>query len=253
MSLHHCRDSNGKLAVHPLEEFYPNAYSRRTTILPQIEETTIASRLDYDAMPFDSMNRDAASETIAAFTCPSTPLSSSFKALDAPMGKPTDRSLGRTDYEHVFIVATEVTVPSQIATYTAIPGAWFGKSNYEVGDPHARHPFEYESKNARNGASIKWIADGLSKTVMLVEKAGQRRWHDTQYGAKTSIDAGGAWIEGERGALAKHPINESNYSGLFAFHPSGAHVVMCDGSAQLLSMGLDVDVLVHLCARSDGQ
>ncbi|MCA9148460.1 MAG: DUF1559 domain-containing protein [Planctomycetales bacterium] len=90
MSLHHCRDSNGKLAVHPLEEFYPNAYSRRTTILPQIEETTIASRLDYDAMPFDSMNRDAASETIAAFTCPSTPLSSSFKALDAPLGKPTD-------------------------------------------------------------------------------------------------------------------------------------------------------------------
>lgn len=253
-SMHHFRDDNGKLSMLPLEKHFPSSYSWRTLILPHIDGSSASDRLDYHVSPWDKKNRDAAGAAIPVFLCPSTALPKrTFEVLDAPLGNPTGRILGETDYEHVFIVATESSMPREISTRTAIPGAWFGKVTYKVGDPHGTGPFEYESKGTRKGASLNWITDGLSKTVMLVEKAGQRRCHATEFGVPTPADRGGAWIEGELGAVAKHAINQSNFSGLYALHPGGAHGVLCDGSARLLSTDLDVDLLVHLCARADGQ
>jgi prepilin-type N-terminal cleavage/methylation domain-containing protein/prepilin-type processing-associated H-X9-DG protein len=48
-------------------------------------------------------------------------------------------------------------------------------------------------------------------------------------------------------------INCSNDTGLYAFHPNGANVVMCDGSVHFLSANISLRTMIGLVTRANGE
>ena len=189
---------------------------------------------------------------IPLFQCPVTPgFPRSYPAVDIA-GITLDASHGAADYEHLHFVSRETTELGLIAhSNAASPGAWFGLGRW----PELRRdsdPLTHERRGARGPASLSWIHDGLSNTVLVIEKAGNRINLPHPNCESVHWGIGGAWALSELGGLAKHSINESAFSGVYSFHPSGAQVLMCDGSSRFLAEQVSPDIVVALCSRSDG-
>lgn len=110
----------------------------------------------------------------------------------------------------------------------------------------------WERSGARDAAKLSSVSDGLSRTVLVAEKAGWPKTFikgvDTH--PDTGNDMGGAWVAGELGGFGKIGINESNFGGIYSFHPSGAHVLMADGSVRLLDTDTPLQIIVELCSRA---
>lgn len=242
------QDESGKMHSLPDLSFSPYSFSWRTTVLPQLDYQNLHDALDYDLAPLHATNRVAASSVIPVFQCPTTPANPrSYEALDGSGGQPLGTFLGATDYEHVQFVGTQATEPGSIDHFTALPGAWYGLSDWDV----TRPPRAFELRGARDSAKFSWIRDGFSNTILVCEKAGQQLNYPRI--GPAAFDLGGAWVQCELGGLAKHAINEHNFSGMYSFHPDGVNVVMCDGSTRFLAQDLSPEIIVALCSRSGGE
>ena len=245
------QDASGNSLSNPDLSLSPYSFSWRTTLLPQLEFQDLNSELDYDLAPFSSANQQVISKVIPVFQCPSTPNSPrSYEALDGVGGPALGTLLGATDYEHVQFVGTRETPLGQIDHTTALPGAWYGLNDWE--EPRASRPARaFELRGSRDSAKLAWIRDGLSNTILVIEKAGQRANHPGV--EPITFDLGGAWALAELGGIAKHSINENNFSGMYSFHPSGSNVLMCDGSTRFLNENSSLELIVGLSSRSGGE
>ena len=113
------------------------------------------------------------------------------------------------------------------------------------------------------------ITDGLSKTLLYAEFAGRPdHWI---LGQQQATNAGlqwpnwwGPWASYNSsifktwsgdGMTAGGPctINCNNNWGIYAFHPTGAHIVLCDGSVQFLNTDLDRDIFAGLVTKAGGE
>ena len=248
-------DDSGAPQSVPSTWLFRNSFSWRTTILPFIEHQTLHDSFDYDLHPLHPTNHQGLSEVIPLFQCPTTPGAlRSYPAIDVSggyPGVPLNASVGAADYEHVHFVSKETTEPGTIAHDNAEPGAWFGIGTWNVRSQDAQPP-THERRGARGPASLSWIRDGLSNTALVIEKAGNRINLPDPDAETDVFGVGGAWALGELGGIAKQPINESKFSGMYSFHPGGAQVLMCDGSVCFLADEVTPNVVVELCGRSDG-
>jgi prepilin-type processing-associated H-X9-DG protein len=126
---------------------------------------------------------------------------------------------------------------------------------------------EYIKIKATSG-KLKWIVDGLSKTILVCERAGRPesiigRQRQEHVGSWVS-----AWIiHGGRGAIwtrrdvsdlfgffdtefLERPVNFSNSQQIFSFHRGGAHVSMCDGSVRFLSEDSSAEAVFAMATRN---
>ena len=78
------------------------------------------------------------------------------------------------------------------------------------------------------------VADGLSSTILLAEAHLQPEVLATPTWIQPHLF--GPWLSVENGSfnLWHLPVNVNNVFGIYAFHPAGANVAMCDGSVQFL-------------------
>lgn len=116
---------------------------------------------------------------------------------------------------------------------------------------------------------VSAITDGLSSTLLFAEFAGRPdHWI---MGRQQPTNAGLQWANwwgpwasynssifktwSGDGMTPGGPctINCNNNWGIYAFHPSGAHIVLCDGSVQFLSTDLDRDIFAGLVTKSGGE
>lgn len=81
------------------------------------------------------------------------------------------------------------------------------------------------------------ITDGLSHTIVVAEDTG-RGWKKH-----------GEWANGENIFLQEGPPNLTNNNEMFAEHPAGLNVALCDGSVRFLAETIDLDSLTALCTR----
>lgn len=128
------------------------------------------------------------------------------------------------------------------------------------------------------GAKLRWITDGLSKTILVMEQAGKPI---RIFGSATDPGGSGfdAWIRSSsnihrarmdnlfvrsqvnvispslqnQSVELKGPVNFSNYYQIYSFHPSGAHVSMCDGSVKFLSRKSSAEAVFALATRSGSE
>jgi len=135
-------------------------------------------------------------------------------------------------------------------TTATVPCAWLGQAGRRESDTDDRWVVE----KMRKPAKLLWVTDGTSKTILIRELAG-RPWfvHGPKIEKETYtwswIDyqpSEGLWIIPRKGPA----VNLTNTStSFFAFHPTGAHVSMCDGSVRMLSADTSREVLFELASR----
>ncbi|MEM9659597.1 MAG: DUF1559 domain-containing protein, partial [Planctomycetota bacterium] len=114
--------------------------------------------------------------------------------------------------------------------------------------------------------SFKDVTDGLSNTLMIVERAGlpdryfdggeRHEPHEPPKGTWGNVGLWAVSAESTLNHLAisdnLSPVNRDNLTTLFSFHPGIALVAFADGSVQTLSDSLDNETLVALVSRDIG-
>lgn len=217
----------------------------RFAILPFLEEVSIYKTLqDYADWRFSKRERSATPDkpmAVSYFKCPSDSEPSLLE-----LGQVTNRrrSFVLFDATHPPDCMAPVGIrgmPGTTSLDPAAPGAWRAGTGYGV----VSHD---------TGAELKRVTDGLSKTVLVAERAGGSFFRsDTE--TPVAMTPHHAWIYVDQIWMAVPPnrpaINRNNMSGVFSFH-DGAHVAMCDGSVRFLSEDIEPKELATLFSRNDG-
>jgi prepilin-type N-terminal cleavage/methylation domain-containing protein/prepilin-type processing-associated H-X9-DG protein len=228
-----------------------DTFSWQTQILPFVEERALFEQFDFARLATDEVNQPAVNRLFRLALCPST-----------PRGAPVARGLwfGRGLFNEKLTAATSDYASSEgyIDGALCIHGTW-GEVDYGI---------NYLATPILVKVSLADIVDGLSKTTLLLERAGlpdhyrdsgrSVEPHDPpQYRTWGNV---GLWaISAE--TLLNHlqeqagvPIvNGDNLRGLYSFHPGGVHVAFADGSVQYLRESIDTKTLFALVTRDGGE
>ena len=242
-----------------LDEFH--FHSWQTAILPQLEQVSLYDKIDLSRPATDSNNQANLNAIIPEFHCPSFPNQSLLvqDVLAWNDGKTSTIKVGtaaRSDFEAVAGVNFPRPVPSVSSDLRGIRfGAW-GEPNYDV---------ETGKSKGYRIARFRDVSDGLSNTILVGERAGRPDWyrrgkpvdpypytnpgngmdhHQAAWGISTHI----WWMI----FSFDQSINDTNATGVYSFHSSGANVALADGSVRFLSEQIDQKTLQALATRSNG-
>jgi prepilin-type processing-associated H-X9-DG protein len=244
---------------NPFDEF--GFHSWRAAILPYVEQSTVYASLNL-AMPATTpANQTGLNASLGVFLCPSTSnlnqvVPDVFEWNDGQAAVRPVGTAARSDYEAVGGVRIlRQTGPSPDLSVIRF-GAW-GEPTYNVS---SGGPVRYRT------ARLADVTDGLSNTLLVGERAGRpdyyRRGEEPDpYPYRNPDHSGGhdqsAW------AVSTHflwlvydrlqPVNETNLSGLYSFHPGGANAAFLDGSVRFLKDSTSPAVLKAIGTRSGGE
>ena len=133
-------------------------------------------------------------------------------------------------------------------------GAWFGRRRHynDLDAPVEVFDGGYHS-SLRRGGRLKFITDGLTKTVLICEMAGMPE----SYGPGVRRNTHGhydnaGWAVGNisvLNGLSSKPPNYRNRNHAFSFHPGGVNTAMCDGSVRWINEDIDRTAFRGLLAR----
>ncbi len=260
--------------------------SRNTTLgngylyqlLPYIEQTNINYRADL--MFSDVLNQPAANTRLPFTSCPSNPVD---PLMNLRMSSSTGKSygnyytstgstptLGTPGVTYMTGYANDYWVNHAINAEYTVPG---GKTDTVLGG------------SASVDRRFATVTDGLSNTMVVVEKAGYtQHWVGGSQLPDTdlTLDQPGFWgstlgicsftLQGYSTAYTypssysqpPHPasstpagtdcaINCNNSQGVYGFHPGGAHVALCDGSVRFLNEQLPATMLFALATKWAGE
>jgi prepilin-type processing-associated H-X9-DG protein len=236
-------DKYGKPAATANYDLHQYSFSWRASILPRIEEQSIYDQLNFKSTPISADNVNLTQTILKIFQCPSTP--------DSPrMALPSHGSvaLGANDYSHVFVVRDGEPLPGETGyggNYAA--GAWYALPRYDSSTLNGG-----EIVSARGDASLRYTTDGLSKTILLAEKAGFPNLYINGNATQNSPWGEGVWAAGELGGFGKARVNYANFPSIYSFHSGGANAGLCDGSVRFLSEDTGLEIVVALLTRDSG-
>ncbi len=253
---------NGAAAVS-----YPIGYSDlfcmhswRTALLPYIEQVALHDSIDWNFFATDPKNALVATSVVSSYICPS--------------GAPPSTSTGQVPRRERLGEKYQAVR----SDYDALAGMWviFGTPPVGTRDGSTKYvrwgvwdwpTFDNETidGNLTNYRSGKFdeVSDGLSNTIMLVERGG-RPLHLVNGHPKVTTDNPNADYGGQIGWSASEPfyynihfrnvgINNDNELGIYSLHTGGANVALADGSVAFLSDSTDIATLAKMIGRSDGE
>jgi len=258
--------SNGKVSL----AFGLDTYSWRAQILPFMEEQSLQVGMNLAADATDTSNQPAVSRPVALFSCPTTPRTSKIargvwhgrSQFDDNLQAASTDYNASAGYIEAGVASRQLVCDPSITRYYW-DEVWtkgiFGEVVYGK--------VVWDTPTVRR-VNVRQITDGLSHTVLLFERAGlpdqyfesgaKIEPHDPpQYRTFGNV---GLWaISGcEQFNQVYHQtgkslVNYDNMLGLYAFHPSGAHLAMADGSVQLLASDTAPNLLLALISRAGGE
>jgi prepilin-type processing-associated H-X9-DG protein len=242
------RDDKAK--AEPIAEYHlqRTSFSWRTTILPYLDEQSLHDEIDFSSTPIATENAEGVGIALPLFQCPTTqgyPRSVFTAGVDSGSG------MGGNDYVHVYMIGIREDEDPNRISGQQVSGAWYGLNRYESLRSGGQYVHETERPGARNGAPLRYIVDGISKTMLIAEKAGWPNAYVDGQRLDRSPWGEGVWAAAELGGFGKARINWSNFPSIYSFHSSGAHVVMCDGSVRFLSDDTSTGIVVELCSRDE--
>ncbi len=221
------------------------SYSWRATVLPFHERQDLFDALDFTRSVLDPANLPVARNKLKEHQCPSTPgyPRTIWMMGDGLNGVParTNVNVAARDYE---------------AVWFAGPGNWDMGEGYSEAGAWQGSTFLITGRTGNWGvcpASLRDVADGLSSTILLAERALQPEVLATPTWIQPHLH--GPWLSVENGLfnLWHLPVNVNNVFGIYAFHPSGANAAMCDGSVQFLSDQVRPEIVSALLTREKGE
>lgn len=215
------------------------------SILPMLEQAPVYQSWD-EALPLtDDANRDLRLTSIPGYLCPS----------DAGTGILFQPLFG---------------IEFARGNY----GANFGSGSW--GEAHWKQRRYRGVMGQNQSLGIRHITDGSSNTVCVAELRGQASASDNRgvwafhAPGSSSVgldcdtfcrgingDSGSDWIPycspTPGGLNCTFQNNADSNAGPRSRHPQGANLLLCDGSARLVSESVDVDVLRRLFTSGDGE
>ena len=232
----------------------------RFTILPHLEENGVFDLLtnprawthEIDLEP-DPDFRPTRPAVVQSYLCPTTP--------GTPNTVSSARAISRIDSRVIFDGFASLQNSSVAWVFESVGGnvyhgAWIG----------TRRPYspEVSGESRYEPAKLRWFADGLSKTILVAEKAGypqlihgtRRTNHDHFVYSWISASAGTGWGDNifmnyeVDGIPSQGAVNFSNRIHPFSFHAGGANVSMCDGSVRFLIDDTTPEILFSLATRN---
>jgi prepilin-type N-terminal cleavage/methylation domain-containing protein/prepilin-type processing-associated H-X9-DG protein len=290
LACHNYADANGVLPCGFLGADQPNAApgtpgvhktSWMALILPYIEQGNVANNYnfnyDYDAQP----NATAVATPIAIYNCPSTPnqprwdTTASDDAGSTGWGTP-----GRAATDYSSLNAVKNFVANACPQSSSVP------ANASKDDPRIVGVLTRDlmGGGTRAGTPYAAVTDGTANTVMIGEDAGRTGWYGV--GGQLIAESGrkpnkeGAWadpnaafsVDGSNAGCTvafvgtstsdvcvpgptpnSCPLNCTNDSEFFGFHPSGCNACFADGSVHYLSQSLSLCTLAALVTRAGGE
>jgi len=233
-------------------------FSWRIDLLPHLEQTTISNLIGDSPLPLVPENRDAVSEVLAIFQCPSTPNSPrQVQSMGPPSAGYQDIWIGACDYSGIHDVANS-------EAETPLPAAWRSPAeaprqlNDFVGtidQPLSDEDFDIDrlspALRAQPG-NFRAVLDGLTNTTLLVEQSGKPLRYDRNRNGENVPPSEGAWATAELSSFYAAGINEDNLTGIYGFH-SGAVTAQCDGSVHLFPSEMNVEVVTALLSREGSE
>ena len=234
--------------------------SWKYTILPFLEEqATYDSLSRWETYTFETIENPDAGVTrpciAPAFLCPSTPgipRLQKRKMVSRTDGSVLFDAFATKQTQNVTLVRDQSSPSGRVQTEH---GAWLGTTNREITQPGLIPSLQWPGQ-------LKWITDGLSKTLLVVEKAARDEsivrskivFERDDHPALMWWNAPGTVLNTRLnrvnvGFLAR-PVNFSNLEQIFSFHTNGAHVSMCDGAVRFLSEDTSAEVAFALATRN---
>ncbi len=235
-------------------------------VLPYLEQTVVASSLNFQVHWFDLSNTTAANTQVGVFTCPSAmPIVDGFEyTLYGSLSAPRQFYHGANwDYGN----------PDQISKLLQTT---FGVGNASGVITSSPDP---NAVNFDNGCPIAQVIDGLSNTIMMVEDSSRpQMWRVRKLVPPAPVTTsprnyvtGGVWasnlkgivIDGasQDGSIIPTPsgplqpcgVNCTGDNEIFSFHPGGANVLMADGSVRFLKDRIPIHIIAALVTRQGGE
>lgn len=220
---------------------YPYQHSWTAALLPYIEQTASFNMYNYKANWNDPVNYSAVRPYLKVFNCPST--------VNQPRADTTISSApSGGDYHAVNAIKNFVGINC------------FGLIHITNADDARLVGAMRRDQITR----ITAIADGTSNTILVAEDAGRPIFFNAARQVYNPNGKEGGWAD-PNGAFSIDganadgsipgpcPLNCSNDSEVYAFHPSGANVVFADGSVHFLSSSLNLCGLAALVTRAGGE
>ena len=212
-------------------------------LLPYLEEDAIFQAIDFSQSYLTSANRNAASQVIKIYLCPSSSLHDENRqgAQIVNFSGITGLNLGAMDYLGVSGPDKSAKNPMTNQEYGAQQGVLIGTKGLINGSNLVDPPKVTASS----------ISDGFSHTMLVTECTGR--------GVEGDGDPHGAWVSGKNITHIKKGVNESKAKKswknerIFSQHTSGAFGLFCDGAVHLLSTETQPVVIKSLCSRNGGE
>lgn len=255
--------------------------SWKFTILPFMEEQALFDQLSEPSTWEFMLGSDTATRTciVQAFLCPSTPGSPRLHPAGYKIVSKVDRSVLFDSFPSPQNKAIG-WVEDELPRHLPVAGAWIGttRSSRDAGLislEMSRGSNHLEYFGTKQPAKLKWITDGLSRTILVSEIAGspdvlvRRKVKPPNPNNRNGrhspwLIADSHWMHSALTIRKKlstpilgsefleAPVNFSNMSQIYSFHPTGAHVSMCDGSVRFLSEAASPAAVFAFASRANG-
>lgn len=217
---------------------------------------------DYDF--YDPINKTVVETKIATFICPAAPPDRTCLIRSNASG--SSSNIDKTTLFEAHCGPND---------YISSNGFFMPKTGYGVNWPTDANGNQHQAMTDNDNLPVSRITDGLSQTLLIVEKAGAPQiWRAGKRLDQPDLFAGqnnsrGAWAgygsiafgpsdsTGEyrqaRGDSTDCSVNCNNTFGIYSFHEDGANVILCDGSVRFVNKTLDGLTFGRLTTRDDGQ
>ncbi|HEY0983064.1 MULTISPECIES: DUF1559 domain-containing protein [unclassified Schlesneria] len=235
------------------------------SLLPQLDQAPLFNLFNQNAPNgvSDAANQMVISTTLPAFVCPTTPRSGKIQGI-IEVQLPIASAVVNPDFT---AAPSDYLIPRSFQDSAFTPTEVFGA----FCNPNSAGTLDL----TRAGARFQDITDGLSNTILLVERAGFPtilvsqggvtkaptsstypavvQKHYSGWWASTQNDRVRAWnAQGTSYGSGPCVINCSNdWGGAYSFHTGGMQAPLADGSVRFLSANLDKSTFRALIGKSD--
>lgn len=270
---------NGTSLSYPLKPWdLLYLHSWRAALLPYLEQSALHDSIDWHALATDRVNESVATTVVSPYICPSG--ASPSASMDWRL-RPEWRSLDdtypvvRSDYDGlagIWVLFEVPPVGNLDGNLKYLRWSVWGSATF-VGNQFTgteiRIPARFDIPTIHGnlasypGGKFSDVTDGLSNSIMLVERGG-RPLHMVDGRPKVTDDNPNAHYPGQTGWSASNSfsrgihyrdvgVNHDNALGIYSDHAGGAYVALADGSVTFLSESTDLATLAKMIGRSDGE
>jgi prepilin-type processing-associated H-X9-DG protein len=229
-------------------------------------DSRLGSQFHHDYDFFDPINKTAVETKVEAFLCPAAP-----KDRIVQISSNASAASVNTNKDTIFVVNCGAN------DYISSNGFFMPRTGYGAAWPSDLNGNQRQAMTDSENLPLAKITDGLSNTILIVEKAGAPAAY--RHGKKTSKDdlfdgqnnSRGAWagygsiafapmdpksdetLRSAKGDSNDCSVNCNNTFGIYGFHEKGANILLCDGSVKFVTPALDGLTFGRLTTRDDGQ